>query len=103
MGRFQGMHTKKSSARPAGGAGHSCPWPEKFITEQPTKAVAAAFGVGIFLNLLPIGKIVGMLIEVAFVLMRPLLLCVGLLKLSEYCRPASLAGGKSEQKQPTKS
>ena len=97
------MHTKKTSPPPARRDEQCRQWPEKFITEQPTKAVAAAFGVGIFLNLLPVGKIVGMLIEVAFVLLRPLLLCVGLLKLSEYCRPASLAGGKSEQKQPTKS
>lgn len=59
MGRFPGMHTKRSAARPACEIGECRPWPEKFAAEQPTKAVAAALGVGLLLNLLPIGRMAG--------------------------------------------
>ena len=97
------MHTKRSAARPAGEIGECRPWPEKFAAEQPTKAVAAALGVGLLLNLLPIGRMAGMLIDFAFSLARPLLLCAGLLKLSEFCRSGSLAGEKTEPNQSTKS
>jgi hypothetical protein len=97
------MHTKKSAARPAGGAGECRPWPEKFATEQPAKAMLAAVGVGLLFNLLPIGRLVGMLIDVAFALARPLLLCAGLLKLSELYRSGSVAGGTTEPKPSTKS
>ena len=95
------MHTKNSSARLAGEVGQRRPWPERFATDEPTKAVAAAFGVGLLFNLLPIGRIVGMLIDLVFALVRPLLLCAGLLKLCEFCRSGSLIGGTTETKPPT--
>ena len=78
------MDSKASSSRPAGRGGENVPWPEKFTTEQPTKAVAAALGVGFLLNLLPIGKIVGMLAEAVFALARPILLCLGVLKIYDF-------------------
>lgn len=91
------MQNKKSSARREEQAGQ---WlsPDKFITEEPTKAMATALGVGLLLNVLPIGRIAGMLIDVAFALARPLLLCAGLLKVSEFCRSGTPVGGKTENK-----
>src|SRR6266446_10397934 len=93
------MRSTISSSRPAGTDGEAVPWPETFA-EQPVKAVAAAFSAGLLLNLLPIGKIAGMLTELAFTLARPLLLCLGLMKTFEYCRPGFTGGGKSEQPPP---
>ena len=64
-------------------------WPEKYATKQPTRAVAAAVGAGFLLNLLPISKIVGALTGAVLTFARPLLLGVGVLKICDYCRPAS--------------
>lgn len=91
------MQTKKSSARPEGQAGH---WrsPDKFITEEPTKAMVTALGVGLLINVLPIGRIAGMVIDVAFALARPLLLCAGLWKVAEFCRAGTPVGGNTENK-----
>src|SRR5438045_1827915 len=70
--RWTIMHLKESHARRAKKTTDGLMWPEKFPTAQPTKAVAAALGTGFLLNLLPIGKIVGMLTEAAISLARPL-------------------------------
>jgi hypothetical protein len=96
------MHNKKPSAPDASGNKESRPWPDRYIVEQPTKAAATAVGVGFFLNFLPLGKIVGALVDIAFVLVRPLLLCFGLVKLYDYCRSCSLCDEKSEQTKTTK-
>lgn len=97
------MHNKTSSAPSPSENNESRPWPDHYIADQPTKAAATAVGVGFFLNFLPLGKIVGILVDIAFVLVRPLLLCFGLVKLYDFCRSGSLGDGKSEQTKTTKS
>lgn len=76
----------------------SCSKAERYVTDQPTKAVATALGVGLLVSLLPVGRIVGMLVDVGFSLVRPILLGAGVCKLSEYCRTRCLVDGKPEQK-----
>lgn len=56
---------------------------ESYTREEPIRAVSAAFGVGILLTLLPIGGIISLVGRVAFLLARPLLMVLGLLKLAE--------------------
>ena len=58
---------------------------EAFARREPAKAVASAFGIGFLLHLLPIRAILAALAAVAFALVRPALLFLGLLKLSEIC------------------
>lgn len=56
---------------------------DDFVRQEPTRAVASAFGIGFLLNLLPLATIVGALVSLAFTLARPVLLCLGLLKAFE--------------------
>jgi hypothetical protein len=65
---------------------------DEFARREPTKAVISAFGAGFLLNLLPLGAIVGALVSIAFTLVRPALLFLGLVKACEMCglRPQSL-------------
>ena len=58
---------------------------EAFARRGPVKAVASAVGAGFLMNLLPIRAILGALIAIVFVLARPLLLFLGLLKAWEMC------------------
>ena len=58
---------------------------EAYARREPAKAVASAFGIGFLLHLLPIRAILAALAAVAFALVRPALLFLGLLKLSEVC------------------
>ena len=95
------MRNKKQSTSGENGKKETISWHDQYITEQPTKAVAAAAGTGFLLTFLPVGKIVGMLINLAFALVRPLLLGFGLVKLFDYCRPAGLCGGESEKTKQT--
>jgi len=65
-----------------------CTWldeAEAFARRDPAKAVASAVGAGFLLHLLPVRAILGALAAVAFALARPVLLFLGLLKLSEIC------------------
>ena len=59
---------------------------DSFAQQEPMKAVVSAFGVGFLLNLLPIGAIVAMLVAMAFSLVRPVLLFMGLMKALELFR-----------------
>lgn len=65
---------------------------EEFARRDPAKAMAAAFGVGLLLNLVPPRVIVGTVTAVAVPFMRPALIALGLLKAFELCckedRPA---------------
>ena len=66
----------------------SSSWLEKaeaFARREPAKAVASAVGAGFLINLLPVRAIVGALGAVAFVVARPTLLYLGLLKAWELC------------------
>ena len=58
---------------------------EAFARREPAKAVATAVGAGFLLHLLPVRAIVGALTAVVFALARPVLLFLGMLKLSEIC------------------
>jgi len=62
---------------------------DDFARRQPTKAVASAAGVGFLINFLPIGTLVGGLFAVGFALIRPALLCLGLLRAFEFLRTQS--------------
>lgn len=56
---------------------------EQFTREEPLKAVSIAFGAGLFLTFLPIGAIVAGFIRLGFILLRPALLILGIVKLCE--------------------
>jgi hypothetical protein len=54
------------------------------IRREPMKAVLLAFGGGLILCLLPVGKLLGFLVKMTFVLSKPALLILGVVKLLEY-------------------
>lgn len=54
---------------------------------EPAKAVAAAFGAGLLINLLPTRVVAGTVTAVAAVLIRPVLLSLGVTKAMELCCP----------------
>jgi hypothetical protein len=56
---------------------------DDYARREPVKAVVCAFGAGFLLNLLPVGSIVGALTGIAFMMFRPFLLFLGLLKACE--------------------
>jgi len=56
---------------------------ETYTREEPVKALSAAFGVGIVLTLLPLGSIVAGVTRLLFLVARPILLILGLVKLNE--------------------
>jgi hypothetical protein len=58
---------------------------EKLAREEPVKTVGMAFGLGIFLSILPLGRIIGGLARLAFSLLKPALLIFGAIKLFETC------------------
>lgn len=62
---------------------------DDFARREPVKAVTCAFGAGFLVNLLPIGFIVGSLTAIAFAVLRPLLLFLGLMKACELWRARS--------------
>ena len=57
---------------------------EAQIRREPMRAVVLAFGGGFFLCLLPVGRLLGVLIKVSLLLLKPALLILGLVKLLEY-------------------
>jgi len=59
---------------------------EDFARREPAKAAISAFGIGFLLNLLPIRALTSALVGIAFALVRPSLLFLGLLKASEFYR-----------------
>ena len=48
------------------------------------KAVILAFGGGFVLCLLPLGKLLGVLVKVTFLMLKPALVILGVVKLLEY-------------------
>ncbi len=56
---------------------------ERSVREEPMKTAGLAFVAGIFLTILPVGRIIGGLVRVAFALVRPALLILGVVKLVE--------------------
>ncbi len=69
---------------------------ESFAREKPAEAMGAALGAGILLALLPVGAIVGALVRMAAMLVRPLLVVLGLVKLYEVVGGRCCSGGDAE-------
>jgi len=73
--------------------GLCCAWPESvqnlgaraqdFAQKEPAQAVGVAFLAGLILTVLPVGRLVAMLVRLAFTLLRPGLLILGAMKLCE--------------------
>ena len=57
---------------------------EAQIRREPMRAVVLAFAGGFLLCLLPLGRLLGVLIRVSLLLLKPALLILGLVKLLEY-------------------
>jgi hypothetical protein len=56
---------------------------EKFVREDPAKAVGLALFAGVLLTILPVGRVVSAMVRLAFALARPLLLVLGVVKIYE--------------------
>ena len=69
---------------PAAQTSHLMECADDFARRQPTKAVVTAFGAGILLHMLPLGAITAALVAVAYSLVRPALLFLGLVKACEF-------------------
>jgi hypothetical protein len=57
---------------------------EELIREDPLKAVLVAFASGLFLCLLPVGKLLSVAVKLIFLLVKPALLIFGIIKILEY-------------------
>jgi hypothetical protein len=57
---------------------------EAYTKEEPVKAASAAFGLGLLLAMLPIGGIVAGVCRLLFLLARPLLMILGVVKVFEH-------------------
>jgi hypothetical protein len=55
------------------------------IRREPMKAIILAFVAGLLLCFLPVGKLLGFLFRITFVISKPALLILGVVKLLEYC------------------
>lgn len=62
---------------------------ETMAHNEPAKAVAAAVGVGIVLNVLPTRFLVASATAVTLTMLRPALLTLGLIKAFELCSSSS--------------
>jgi hypothetical protein len=72
---------------------------EAYARQQPTQALSAAFGLGLVLALLPLGSLLGGLTRLAFLVLRPILIVLGLVKLYEqfdHSRPVPSESEPSE-------
>ncbi len=56
---------------------------EKSVREEPMKTAGLAFAAGIALTILPTGRIAGGLTRLAFSLIQPALLILGVVKIAE--------------------
>jgi hypothetical protein len=56
---------------------------QKFVREDPSKAVGLALLAGALLTVLPVGRVLAGLVRLAFSLLRPALLLLGAVKLYE--------------------
>ena len=53
------------------------------VRRQPVKSLVGAFFVGIVLTIFPIGRILSLVTSIVFGLLRPVLLLLGVVKISE--------------------
>lgn len=56
---------------------------QKFIRDEPAKAVGAALLAGVLLTVFPVGRVLGAIVRLIFALARPFLLVLGALKVYE--------------------
>jgi hypothetical protein len=73
---------------------------EVFTREKPGKALSAAFGLGILMALLPVSSIVTGLMRLVFLLLRPVLVILGLVRLYEEFGGRCCKGGQEEAGEP---
>jgi hypothetical protein len=53
------------------------------VRKEPVKSLVWAFFVGIFLTILPVGRLLRIFLGIAFALIRPVLVLLGAVKLCE--------------------
>ena len=56
---------------------------QDFARKEPAQAVGVAFLAGLVLTVLPVGRLLAVLVRLAFALIRPVLLILGAVKLCE--------------------
>lgn len=56
---------------------------ESYTKAKPTKALSAAFGLGIIMALFPMGRVIGFVLRLVFALLRPVLLILGVVRVYE--------------------
>ncbi len=56
---------------------------QNFARQEPAQAVGLAFVAGLVLTVLPVGRLVAVLVRLAFALVRPALLILGAVRLCE--------------------
>ena len=56
---------------------------QDFARKEPAQAVGVAFLAGLVLTVLPVGRLLAVLVRLAFVLIRPALFILGAMKLCE--------------------
>ena len=56
---------------------------QNFARKEPAQAVGVAFLAGLVLTVLPVGRLLAVLVRLAFTLIRPVLLILGAVKLCE--------------------
>jgi hypothetical protein len=56
---------------------------ERSAREDPVKTAGLALGAGILLTVLPVGRVIASLAQIALALVRPALLLLGIVKLIE--------------------
>lgn len=59
---------------------------EKFVREDPSKAMGIALFAGVLLTVLPVGRLISALVRLVFALARPVLLVFGAVKIYEECQ-----------------
>jgi hypothetical protein len=57
---------------------------EQQVRADPMKAVLVSFGVGFAFCLLPVGKLLGFVARLAFLLLKPALFVLGIIKALEF-------------------
>ena len=60
-----------------------CQRTEEYARKEPAKAIGLAVGLGFFISVFPVFRLVSSLFRLFFSLLRPVLLCLGGIKLYE--------------------
>ena len=60
-----------------------CGCAEKCAREQPLQCLGLAFVIGLLGSIIPIGRLLGLVVQLLLALLRPLLVVLGLMKVFE--------------------